>query len=51
MAETLFLSPVGSAAPGYTAAMHGDYGLASAINSFSILISIVLIVTALVLTA
>lgn len=45
----LFLSPVSSAAPAFTAEMKGDYGLASAVNSLSILISIVLIVTALIL--
>ena len=44
----LFLSPVASAAPGFTAEMKGDYGLASAINSFSILTSIVCIIVALV---
>lgn len=43
----LFLAPVPSAAPGYTADLKGDYGLASAINSFSILISTTLIVSAL----
>lgn len=45
----LFLAPVPSAAPGYTAEMGGNYGLASAINSFSILISIGLITLSLVL--
>ena len=45
----LFLAPVPSAAPGFTADLKGDYGLASAINSFSILISIVLITLSLVL--
>lgn len=45
----LFLAPVPSAAPGYTAEMKGNYGLASAINSFSILISICLITLSLVL--
>ena len=47
----LFLGPVASAAPAFTAQLKNDYGLASAINSFSILISILLIVGALVLIA
>ena len=47
----LFLGPVASAAPAYTAQLKGDYELASAINSFSILISIVLIVAALLIMA
>lgn len=45
----LFLSPVASAAPAYTAEMKGNYGLASAINSFSIVTSIILIVGALLI--
>lgn len=45
----LFVSPIGSAAPGFTAEMDGDYGLASAINSLSILISIVLIIAVLLI--
>lgn len=45
----LFLAPIASAAPGFTAEMGGDYGLASAVNSISILVSIVLIVIALVI--
>ena len=44
-----FLGPIGSAAPAFTAQLKGDYELASAINSFSILISTVLIVIALML--
>lgn len=40
----VFLAPIASAAPAFTAEMESDYGLASAINSISILISIVLIV-------
>ena len=46
-----FLGPVASAAPAYTAQLDGDYELASAINSFSILLSIVLIVAVLLITA
>lgn len=42
-----FLGPVSSAVPAYTARMKGDYELSSAINSFSILVSILLIVSAL----
>ncbi len=45
----LFLSPIASAAPAFTAEMKGDYGLSSAANSFSILISIVLIVLSLMI--
>lgn len=44
-----FLGPIASAAPAFTAEMKSDYGLSSAINSISILISIVLIVTALLI--
>lgn len=44
----LACSPAASAAPAFTAQMGDDYGLASAVNSFSILISIVLITIALV---
>ena len=47
----LFLGPVASAAPAFTGQLKNDYGLASAINSFSILISILLIVAALLLIA
>lgn len=42
-----FLGPIASAAPAFTAELKGNYGLASAINSISILISIVLIIGAL----
>ena len=42
-----FLGPVATAAPAFTAQLNGDYELASAVNSFSILISIVLITAAL----
>lgn len=45
----VFLSPIASAAPGFTAEMKGDFGLSSAVNSISIVVSIVLITTALVL--
>ena len=44
-----FLGPIASAAPAFTADLKEDYGLASAVNSLSILISIVLIVSALLL--
>ena len=44
-----FLGPVGSAAPAFTARLKGDFELASAVNSFSILISTVLIIAALMI--
>ena len=44
-----FLGPVATAAPTFTAQLKGDYELASAVNSISILISIVLITASLVL--
>lgn len=47
----LFLSPIASAAPAFTAQMNGDFELSSAINSLAILTSIVLIVSALLLMA
>lgn len=43
----VFLSPVPSAAPAFTAEMGSDFGLASAVNSVSIVTSIVLITAAL----
>ncbi len=43
----LALSPIGSAAPGFTEEMKGDAGLSSALNSISIVISIVIIVVLL----
>lgn len=43
----LCLSPIPSIAPAFTGELGGDVGLASAVNSFSILISIVLIITSL----
>lgn len=43
----VFLAPIASAAPAFTADLGGDYGLASAVNSISILTSICLIVAAL----
>lgn len=43
----LVLSPIPSIAPAFTGELDGDIGLASAVNSFAILISIVLIITAL----
>lgn len=45
----LLFSPIGSAAPAFTADMKGDVGLASALNSISILCSIVLLVITLLL--
>jgi len=44
-----FLGPIASAAPAFTAELKGDYGLASAVNSISILISILLIIGAILL--
>ena len=43
----LVFSPIGSAVPPFTAELKGDVGLSSAINSISIVISIVIIVTLL----
>ena len=43
----LAFSPIGSVMPIYTAELKGDVGLSSAINSVSILLSIVIIVTLL----
>lgn len=43
----LALSPIGSAVPGFTGEMKGDAGLSSALNSISIVISIVITVTLL----
>ena len=43
----LALSPIGSAVPVFTAELKEDAGLSSAINSFAIIISIVLMVTML----
>lgn len=43
----VFLAPIASAAPAFTADLGGDYGLASAVNSIAILASICLIVGAL----
>lgn len=45
----VFLAPVASANPPFIAQMGSDFGLASAINSVSIIASIVLITTALVI--
>lgn len=45
----LVFAPVASAAPAYTAELKGDVGLSSAINSLSIVISIVCIVTAIMI--
>ncbi len=43
----LVFSPIGSASPAFTAEMKGDFGLASAINSVSIITSVICIVVAL----
>lgn len=43
----LAYSPIGSAVPGFTGELKGDVGLSSALNSMSILISIVIIVALL----
>ena len=43
----LLFSPVGSAVPGFTGELKEDVGLSAAINSFSILCSIVIIITLL----
>lgn len=43
----LALSPIGSAVPGFTGEMKGDVGLSSALNSISIVISIVITVALL----
>ena len=43
------LGPVSSAVPAFTAQLKGDYELSSAINSFSILIRIVMIIAALLI--
>jgi len=45
----LVFSPIGSAAPAFTAELKGDIGLSSAINSVSIIISVVCIVMTLAL--
>jgi predicted permease len=45
----LAFSPIGSAVPGFTAEMKGDVGLSSALNSISIICSIVFIVTILMI--
>lgn len=43
----LMLSPMASAAPAFAAELKSDFGLVSAVSSISIIISIILIVTAL----
>ena len=43
----LAFAPIGSAVPGFTGEMKGDVGLSSALNSLSIVISIVIIVSLL----
>lgn len=47
----LCFSPIASAAPAFTAQLKGDIGLSSSINSISILISLVCIVSLLTVTA
>ncbi len=47
----LCFSPIASAAPAFTAQLKGDIGLSSSINSISILISLICIVTLLTVTA
>ena len=44
----LAFAPIGSAVPGFTEELKGDVGLSCSVNSLSILISIVIIVTLLV---
>ena len=44
----LAFSPIGSAVPVFTAELKGDVGLSSAINSISILLSILIIVVLLI---
>lgn len=44
-----FLAPIASSAPAFTAELKSDYGLSAAVNSFSILISIVLITASLII--
>ena len=46
-----FLGPIATAAPAFTAQLKGDYELASAINSASILVSIILITAVLLFIA
>lgn len=43
----LAFSPIGSAVPGFTGEMKGDVGLSSALNSITIIVSIVIIVALL----
>ena len=43
----LAFSPIGSAVPGFTGELKGDVGLSSALNSITIIISIVIIVALL----
>ncbi len=47
----LAFSPIGSAVPGFTAEIKGNVGLSSALNSISIICSIVLIVSLLLVMA
>lgn len=46
----LAFSPIASAAPAFTVEMDGDVGLSSAVNSISIVVSIVIIVGILMVT-
>jgi hypothetical protein len=45
----LAFSPIASAAPAFTADMKGDVGLSSAVNSISIVCSIIFIVAILLI--
>ncbi len=44
----LVFSPIAAAAPAFTGDLKGDIGLASAVNSISIIISMVMITTVLI---
>lgn len=46
----LFFSPISSVSPAFTQSLKGDVGLASAINSMSIIISVICIVSILLIT-
>ena len=45
----LYFSPIGSAVPAFTQKLGGDVGLSSAINSFSVVLSILFMVTLLLI--
>ena len=44
----LVFSPIAAAAPAFTGDLKGDIGLASAVNSISIIISMIMITTVLI---